>query len=46
MELTTEHEELKRSAIKLVDSAIIPHVDALEESEIFPAHDIFKNLGD
>ena len=46
MELTTEHEELKRSAIKFVESEINPHVDAWEEAEIFPAHEIFKKLGD
>ena len=46
MELTTEHEELKRSAIKFVESEINPHVDAWEEAEIFPAHEIFKKLGE
>ena len=46
MELTTEHEELKRSAIKFVDAEINPFVDQWEQDEIFPAHEVFKKLGD
>ena len=46
MELTTEHEELKRSALRFVEEEINPHVDEWEENEIFPAHDLFKKLGD
>ena len=46
MELTTEHEELKRSALKFVEDEINPYVDEWEENEIFPAHDLFKKLGD
>ena len=45
MELTTEHEELKRSALRFVEEEINPHVDEWEENEIFPAHDLFKKLG-
>ena len=46
MELTTEHEELKRSALKFVEDEINPYVDEWEENEIFPAHELFKKLGD
>ena len=46
MELTSQHEELKRSAIKFVDTEINPYVDQWEEDEIFPAHEVFKKLGD
>ena len=46
MELTTEHEELKRSALKFVETEINPYVDQWEEDEIFPAHELFKKLGD
>ncbi len=46
MELTTEHEELKRSALKFVEDEINPFVDEWEENEIFPAHELFKKLGD
>ncbi len=45
MELTTEHEELKRSALKFVEDEINPYVDEWEENEIFPAHELFKKLG-
>ena len=46
MELTTEHEELKRSALRFIEEEINPHVDEWEENEIFPAHELFKKLGD
>jgi citronellyl-CoA dehydrogenase len=46
MELTTEHEELKRSALKFVEDEINPYVDEWEENEISPAHELFKKLGD
>ena len=46
MELTTEHEELKRSALKFVEDEINPYIDEWEENEIFPAHELFKKLGD
>ena len=46
MELTSQHEELKRSAVKFVDNEINPYVDQWEEDEIFPAHEVFKKLGD
>ena len=46
MELTSQHEELKRSAIKFVDTEINPFVDQWEEDEIFPAHKVFKKLGE
>ena len=45
MELTSQHEELKRSAVKFVDNEINPYVDEWEKNEIFPAHEIFKKLG-
>ena len=45
MELTSQHEELKRSAIKFVDTEINPYVDQWEQDEIFPAHEVFKKLG-
>ena len=46
MELSSQHEELKRSAIKFVDIEINPYVDQWEQDEIFPAHEVFKKLGD
>ena len=43
---TQEHLELQRSVKKFIESEINPHVDAWEEAEIFPAHELFKKLGD
>ena len=43
---TPEHEELRRTVRKIVEQEINPHVDEWEEAEIFPAHDVFKKLGD
>ncbi len=41
-----EHQELMRSLTKFIDQEINPHVDAWEEEGQFPAHEIFKKLGD
>lgn len=46
MILTPEHEELRRSTERFIDQEINPHVDEWEEAEMFPAHDLFKKLGD
>jgi len=46
MELTSEHEELRRSTLKFVETEINPYVDEWEENEIFPAGELFKKLGD
>ncbi len=46
MLFTPEHDELRRSTRRFIDQEINPHVDAWEETELFPAHDLFKKLGD
>jgi citronellyl-CoA dehydrogenase len=46
MKLTTEHEALRATLKRFIDDEINPHVDAWEEEEIFPAHQVFKGLGD
>jgi len=43
---TQEHQELQRSVKKFIESEINPHVDAWEDAEIFPAHELFKKMGD
>jgi citronellyl-CoA dehydrogenase len=43
---TQEHLELQRSVKKFIDTEINPHVDAWEAAEIFPAHELFKKMGD
>ncbi|MEM9898549.1 MAG: acyl-CoA dehydrogenase family protein [Pseudomonadota bacterium] len=46
MQLTAEHEQLRTTLKKYIDTEINPYVDEWEEKEIFPAHDVFKGLGD
>src|SRR5438128_1589478 len=46
MNLTHEHEELARTLKRLIDAEINPFVDEWEAAEIFPAHEVFKKLGD
>ena len=46
MQLTHEHEEIRRTLKRVIDNEINPHVDAWEEAEMFPAHEVFKKLGD
>lgn len=45
MQLTQEHEELRRNLSKFIDNEINPYVDAWEDAEIFPAHELFKKMG-
>jgi citronellyl-CoA dehydrogenase len=46
MNFTQEHEEIRRNLKRLIDNEINPHVDAWEDAEQFPAHEVFKKLGD
>jgi citronellyl-CoA dehydrogenase len=42
---TPDHLELQRSARKLIESEINPHVDEWEHAGIFPAHEVFSKFG-
>ena len=46
MILTPEHEQIRTTLKKFIDTEINPYVDEWEEAEIFPAHQVFKGLGD
>ena len=46
MQFTQEHEEIRRNLRRFIDSEINPHVDEWEAAEQFPAHAVFKKLGD
>ena len=46
MQFTPEHAEIRRTLRSIIDKDINPHVDKWEEDEIFPAHEVFKKLGD
>ena len=46
MLFTAEHDEPRRILQKFIANEINPHVDAWEKADIFPAHEVFKKLGD
>ena len=46
MQLTHEHEELKRNLKRFIVDEINPHVDEWEAAEMFPAHEVFGKLGE
>ncbi len=45
MLITHEHDEIRRTLKRFIDDEINPHVDAWEAAEAFPAHEVFKRLG-
>ena len=45
MQFTHEHHEIQKTLKRFIDAEINPHVDAWEADEIFPAHEVFKKLG-
>ena len=46
MKFTEEHEQIRDTLSKFIDREINPHADEWEEAEMFPAHEVFKKLGD
>ena len=42
---TEQHRELMRSVAKFCETEINPHVDEWEKAGIFPAHEVFKKMG-
>jgi len=42
---THEHLEIQKTLKRYIDEHINPHVDEWEAAEIFPAHEVFKGLG-
>ncbi len=45
MLFTADHDEVRRSLQKFIASEINPFVDEWEKADIFPAHELFKKLG-
>lgn len=43
---TDDHRQIRESLRKLIEQEINPYVDKWEEAELFPAHEVFKKLGD
>ena len=46
MQFTPEHDALRRTTKQFVETQINPFVDEWEEAGIFPAHELFKKMGD
>ena len=46
MKFTPEHEALRQTWKTLIDREINPHVDEWEKAGQFPAHELFKKMGD
>ena len=46
MQLTHDHEQIRDTLTRYIDEHINPHVDEWEAAEIFPAHQVFKGLGE
>jgi len=42
---TQEHDEIRRTLRTIIEKDINPHVEAWEEAGQFPAHEMFKKLG-
>jgi citronellyl-CoA dehydrogenase len=46
MQFTEEHNALRQTIAQFVDKEINPHADEWEAAGIFPAHELFKKMGD
>ena len=46
MQYSHEHLEIQKTLKRYIDEHINPYVDEWEEAEMFPAHQVFKGLGD
>lgn len=46
MQFTEEHNAIRNTVSQFVEKEINPYVDEWEEAGVFPAHEIFKKLGD
>ncbi|WP_419908521.1 acyl-CoA dehydrogenase family protein [Hoeflea sp.] len=45
MQLTEEHEQLRNTVTKFIETDVNPFVDEWEDAEQFPAHEVFAKLG-
>ena len=46
MQFTPEHDQLRTSLQKFIKAEVNPYVDEWEKAGIFPAHALFKKMGD
>jgi citronellyl-CoA dehydrogenase len=45
MQLTPEHEQMRETLRRWIAEEVNPHVEEWEDAEIYPAHDLFRQLG-
>ncbi|MCM2252928.1 MAG: acyl-CoA dehydrogenase family protein [Ramlibacter sp.] len=46
MQYTHEHLEIQKTLKRFIDEEVNPHVDEWEAAEMFPAHQVFRRLGE
>jgi citronellyl-CoA dehydrogenase len=46
MRFTEEHDAIRQAAAQFIDNELNPHTDEWEQAGIFPAHEVFKQLGE
>ena len=46
MKFEESHDEIRETVREFVHQELNPHADEWEEAKIFPAHEIFKKMGD
>ena len=46
MQFTHEHEQIRSTIKRWIAEKVNPHVDEWERAEIFPAHDLFRQMGE
>jgi citronellyl-CoA dehydrogenase len=46
MQFTHEHEELRRTTLRVIEEHVTPFVDEWEAAQMFPAHAVMKAFGD
>ncbi|MCF2524549.1 acyl-CoA dehydrogenase family protein [Bradyrhizobium sp. G127] len=46
MQFTQEHDAIRRTMQQFIKNEINPYVDQWERDEIYPAHQVFKKMGD
>jgi citronellyl-CoA dehydrogenase len=46
MRLTEEHQAIRHTIAQFVEKELNPHCDEWEREGMFPAHDVFKKMGD
>ena len=46
MKLTHEHEQLRTTIKRWIAEQVNPYVDEWEDAEIFPAHQVFRPMGE